>query len=344
MKTEDVLFEVLQGKAGNIGLITLNRQHVLNALNQSMFEALYSHLLEWEENTAIKAVIIRAAEGRAFCAGGDVREVYNRKEEGEKTKIDFFQIEYALNRKIYHYSKPYIALLDGITMGGGAGISLHGSHRVGTKQLVFAMPETRIGFFPDIGSSYFLSRLPNKVGLYLGLSGERINDKDCYALGLIDAILEQSSFNPLIEELVVTDLRNKQSVTEIIKKNSLVYEESSLLIHKNDILSCFSGVSVENIIQALEESKTPWCVELSFSLRKKSPTSLKVTLEQLRRAEKLDFDRCMDMEYKMMQHFLRSHDFFEGVRAALVDKDNNPHWKPASLKDVSHQSVLNYFS
>ncbi len=194
----DILFEELSGRDGNIGLITLNRQKALNALNHQMFLDLNAQLAEWETADHIKAVIIRAAEGRAFCAGGDIRYAFQKKLENDPTLPLFFRDEYQLNLRIFHYPKPYIALLDGITMGGGAGISLHGSHRIGTERLVFAMPETSIGFYPDVGASYFLSRLPYKVGFYLGLTSARITYNDCFWLGLINYFVPQDDFSKLI--------------------------------------------------------------------------------------------------------------------------------------------------
>lgn len=344
MQTSDVYFEELSGIMGNIGLITLNRQQALNALNHAMFKALDYHLTKWEANSRIKAVIIRAAEGRAFCAGGDVRQAYERKLANDVKLELFFRDEYTLNRRIFHYSKPYIALLDGITMGGGAGVSIHGSHRIATERMVFAMPETSIGFFPDVGGSYFLSRLPHKIGFYLGLTGDRIAYNDCYALGLVDEIIQQDSQNKLIQALVDSALPNKAAVTEVIKQFSVPTSESMLLNHKNETEYYFSKNSVEEIINALSTSNIEWCNKIANTLKEKSPMSLKVTLQELIRGQQIDFDACMDMEYIIMLQFLKSPDFFEGVRAALVDKDRMPRWRPAKLEDISAEDVVKYFS
>src|SRR5579872_925135 len=180
----EIAFEEISGRDDNLGLITLTRQSVLNALNQKMINAIDQQLKEWENANHIKAVVIRAAPGRAFCAGGDVRSVYDRKLAQDPKIADFFRDEYGMNRRIHHYPKPYIALMDGITMGGGVGISVHASHRVATERLVFAMPETGIGFFPDVGTTYVLPRLPDFIGMYLGLTGARLTLNDCLALGL----------------------------------------------------------------------------------------------------------------------------------------------------------------
>lgn len=340
----DVLFEEILGNTGNIGQITLNRQQALNALNHEMITAIAHQLEEWEEKPSIKAVIVRAAPGRAFCAGGDVRSIYDKKLINDEGLMRFFVEEYQLNRKIFHFSKPYISFLNGITMGGGAGISIHGSHRVATERLVFAMPETAIGFFPDIGSSYFLSRLPYPFGLYLGLTGDRIEYQDCYALGLASQVVPENQLDALTESLAKNILSDKASVTKVIDAFAIVPPKSALFQHKKAIENCFDKNSVEEIIQTLKNNASEWCQKHAALLETKSPISLKVTFKELREAALLDFDACMEMEYRIMQHFLHSDDFFEGVRAMLVDKDRNPRWKPASLKEVSNDTVLAFFS
>src|SRR3989338_2126316 len=181
---QEVLFEEIAGQGGHLGVITLNRPQILNSLNQTMIDAMYAQLNKWAIAPDIKAVVIRAAPGRAFCAGGDLRFTYERFKNKDPLLSTFFRDEYQLNRLIYHFPKPYIALLDGITMGGGVGISIHGSHRVATENLLFAMPETGIGFFPDVGGTYFLPRLPGRIGYYLGLTGARIKTDDCVTLGI----------------------------------------------------------------------------------------------------------------------------------------------------------------
>src|SRR3990167_4221018 len=196
--TQDILFEELVGHEGNIGLVTLNRPKALNALTHSMILSLDKQLTLWEEQENIKAIVITAVEGRAFCAGGDIRFTYEKWDYNDGSLPLYFRDEYRLNRRIFHYSKPYIALLDGITMGGGVGISIHGSHRVATENLVFAMPETGIGFFPDVGGTYFLPRLPDKFGYYLGITGARIDCYDCCALGLTQHFVSRASFTHMM--------------------------------------------------------------------------------------------------------------------------------------------------
>jgi len=342
--TNDILFEEREGEQGKIGFIILNRQKALNALNHSMFIAMQEHLQKWQAADTIKAVIIDAAPGRAFSAGGDIRTVYAMKKNNDPQLSGFFPDEYTVNKMIFHYPKPYISLLDGITMGGGAGVSLHGSHRIATKNLIFAMPETTIGFYPDVGASYFLSRLTDEVGLYLGLTGEKIAYNDCYALGLIDAVISPDSKEALITELLETALPSNSAVTDIIKRWIISVPKSMLLNYKAEIQSCFSKSSVEDIIYSLETYGNEWCRNTADILKKKSPTSLKVTLQELQLGKKLDFDDCMEMENKITQQMIKGQDFFEGIRSVIIDKDQSPNWKPATLSDVKKEDVSHYFS
>lgn len=341
----EIEFEEISGRGGSLGLITLRRQQVLNALNDIMINAINQQLKEWEIANHIKAVVIRAAEGRAFCAGGDIRAVYERKMAHDPKLSEFFRDEYTMNRRIHHYPKPYIALIDGITMGGGVGISVHGSHRVATDRLLFAMPETGIGFYPDVGTTYILSRLPHKIGYYLGLTGARISLSDSAAAGLIDYAVPAEQFPELIYALADTpfEIDDRSTVTRIIKKFSVPMKNSNLLEQANLIEECFSEKTVEKIIAALEQNDT-WGKEISTLLKTKSPTSLKVTLHALQEAENLDFDDAIQTEFRLTNRFLTGHDFFEGIRAVVVDKDQTPHWEPAKLKDVTQTVLKKYFA
>lgn len=341
---QEIIFAEIDGVDGNIGLITLNRPQVLNALNHSMFIAMDKQLSTWEEDTKIKAVIVRAAPGRAFSAGGDLRAVYELAKKNEPV-INYFGEEYRLNSRIYHFSKPYIALLDGFTMGGGAGISIHGSYRIATDRLVFAMPETTIGFFPDIGATYFLSRLPHRIGFYLGLTGARIPYNDCLAVGLVDQVVARDSLDDIIQKIAATSLARNTDATlaELVKHFSIPVEKSALLLRQAEIETCFSKNKMEDILQALERYPNAWCGAVANELLLKSPTSLKVTLRLLLEATKLTFENCQKMEYKAATHFVRGHDFYEGVRALIIDKDQKPVWKPAKLAQVSYEDVEKYF-
>jgi len=342
----EIMFEKMLGAQGNLGIITLNRQKALNALNHAMFLALDEHISLWENDDSIKAVIIRATEGRAFCAGGDVRHAYERGKLQDPALPRFFYDEYRMNQRIHHYSKPYIALLNGITMGGGVGISIHGSHRVATENLIWAMPETTIGFFPDVGASYFLSRLPYRMGFYLGLTGVRITSTDCVALGIASDYVVHDLLPKLMTALAEKPFEGDSNlaVSTIISTFSSSPPDSSLLTHQHEIQECFSKNTIEEIIHALETHTMEWCQQTAILMKTKSPTSLKVTLKELQEGERLDFNTCMRMEYRLMNRFLQHHDFYEGVRAAIIDKDQSPHWKPAALNDVDEQDVLSYFA
>lgn len=344
--SQDVLFEEISGRDGNVGLITLNRTQVLNALNHRMFIAINEQLIEWQAANHIKAVVVRAAEGRAFCAGGDIRSAYDKKLAKDPTLPFFFRDEYQMNLRIYNYPKPYIALMDGITMGGGAGVSINGSHRIATEKLVFAMPETGIGFYPDVGGTYFLSRLPYKIGFYLGLVGARITHNDCVVLGLVHHIVPRESFADMLYALADTslDVNPKAEVTQIIERFTTSYGNSDLLTHKDEIEACFSKSTVEEILLALEQQNTDWCRETAAALKLKSPTSLKVTLRALLEGEKTSFNDCMRTEFRLTSRFLEGEDFFEGIRAAIIDKDQKPQWRPSRLEDVTMRDVDHYFA
>lgn len=342
--TSDILFEEMQGNNGNLGIMTLNRPNALNALNHEMFIALDRQLTAWAHNANIKAVVIRAVEGRAFCAGGDIRYAYERKLANDPSLPNFFRDEYRMNTLIHHYPKPYIALLDGITMGGGVGISIHGSHRVGTDRLLFAMPETAIGFYPDVGTTYCLARFPHKMGYYLGLTGARISYADCYAMGIVQTVVAQHALPTIITTLCEAKIPNKIAVTDLLNEFALSIPPSELMQHKDEIEACFSKKTIEDILQALESYPSEWCQQTAKIIQTKSPTSLKVTLYALQEAEKLNFDTCMQMEYGLTTHFLQGHDFFEGIRAAIIDKDQKPHWQPSKLSEVTRQDVAKYFT
>ncbi len=339
----EIIFSELPGHNGNLGLITLNRPQVLNALNHEMFLALDENLAEWDKNRDIKAVIIQATEGRAFCAGGDIRSAYEKKLAKDPALYTFFADEYRMNSRIHHFSKPYIALLNGITMGGGVGISIHGSYRIATDRLVFSMPETNIGFYPDVGTTYVLSRLPHRVGYYLALTGARISYADCYALDIVQEVVAQESLPKIIQVLSQATIPDKSAVRGLINQFAISPPKSDLLQHQKEIETCFSKYSVEEIINALENSTSEWCQQTAEIIKTKSPTSLKVTLHALQKAEKLSYDECKQMEYYLTCHFLQGHEFFEGVRAAIIDKDQKPRWKPAILSEVTTEMIEQYF-
>lgn len=342
--TPEVGFDELTGRDGSIGLIVLKRTRALNALSLVMLNAISNQLTEWENASQIKAVVIRSAEGRAFSAGGDIRFVYERRMAEDPLLHEFFRDEYRLNYKIHYFRKPYIALLDGITMGGGAGLSIHGSHRVATEQLIFAMPETGIGFYPDVGMTYIFSRLPHQIGRYLGLTGARLSRADCMMLGLVDHAVNKTTFPELIYTLSDTSLEEdaRGTVSAIIEQFSEPAGFSELWEHREEIEACFAEKTVEHILKSLDKG-SPWCQEVASVLHEKSPTSLKVTLHALDKAIDMDFDDCMEMEYSLTHYMLQGGDFIEGIRATVIDRSQKPKWHPATLKEVTPSVVESYF-
>lgn len=341
----EILFDQIPGQQGDVGLITLNRPQALNALSYFMIQQLRQQLQRWQDDVTIKAVMIKANGEKAFCAGGDILALYNASKEQHTTLLKFFNEEYSLNRLIKHYSKPYIALLHGITMGGGVGISIHGSHRVASESFLFAMPETAIGFFPDIGGSYFLPRLPGQLGYYLGLTGARLNQADANYAELIDLCVEKSQFENIIDRVAQTDLNPnpQKAVNNLLTEFTLKEQQAPLSVNRQLIDHCFTETSIENIIHQLDQQNDNFAQKTLSTLLSKSPISLKVTLRQLLTGSKNNFDDCMKMEYRLVQHFLRGQDFYEGIRAVLVDKDNNPKWQPSQLDAITDTEVERYF-
>ena len=340
--TGDVLFDRL----GRAGRITLNRPQALNALSHEMCRALHAGLAEWARDDAVGLVIIDGAGERAFCAGGDVRALYADWQAGGDARFGFYRDEYRLNAFIKRYPKPYVALVDGIVMGGGVGVSIHGSHRVATERTVFAMPETGIGLFPDVGGTYFLPRLPGQIGLFLGLTGHRLKAADCLYAGLAEAAVPSERLPDLVDAL--GGAADAGSVTAILQRFAAPPEPApqaaSLPALRAAIDDCFGESSVERILSELERHDTEFAQITAANLRQKSPTSLKVTLKQLRAGARLGFEDCMRLEYRLACRFMQAQDFFEGVRAVVIDKDNKPAWRPDSLEAVSEEAVAAYFA
>lgn len=335
--TEDVLFT----RENHIGLVTLNRVSALNALNFPMILAMQHQLSIWQDDHTIHAVVVRAAGGRAFCAGGDVRAIYHMGRDHHAQKMEFFGHEYRLNQFIHDFPKPYIALMDGITMGGGVGISLHGSHPVASERFVFAMPETGIGFYPDIGASHLLSQSPGQFGIYLGLTGNRLNGIDAQALGLVKHVIPSEKFSDVLVSLVDADLSDDAScrVSQLLDRHTIPASSAEIDAIAPWVNACFQHMDMESIFTDLKHMHR----ETHDVLMKKSPLSLRVTLAQLQKAKSMMMAECLQMDYGLTDHFMHGHDFFEGVRALLVDKDNMPRWEPMALSDVTEAMVSAYF-
>lgn len=343
----DIQFNVLTGEDGDIGKIILNRPQNLNALTLEMCYQLKIHLEKWGRQENIKAVLITSSADKAFCAGGDIVSMYLtcRREKNSLNGFKFFQTEYAMNKAIFDFPKPYISFLNGITMGGGVGISIHGSHSVATERLVWAMPETGIGFFPDVGAGYHLARLPDFIGYFLGLTGEKVNAEQAYQLKIVDAIVPSAKLQELESDLVSTKfLPNKfDSVTRIINQ---FHQPSQLTRHLNAsvIAEIFNNDSIELIIESLKKFSDPWAEATAQILLKKSPLSLKVTHRHLQHCVRLEFGEIMHENLHLAGKFVESHDFMEGIRAAVIDKDKKPNWEPETLDVVSDSMVDTFFN
>jgi enoyl-CoA hydratase len=335
VQSDEILFE----RAGRLGLVTLNRPAALNALTPAMARSLDARLRAWAVDQTVQTVAITGAGERAFCAGGDVRAMYDARARSDGTDHRAFYFdEYRLNRRIFRYVKPYVALIDGIVMGGGVGLSVHGRYRAVSEKAVFAMPETAIGLFPDIGGSYFLSRCPGRIGLYLGLSGARLNAADMLYAGLATHFVPRAQFAALRGALETLPAE------EALTRFGADAGAAPLAALRSVIDRCFAGDTVEAALAALDREGTDWAQDTAKAIRAKAPLSLKVTLRQLALGATLDLEDCLRMEYRLVQAFMRGHDFFEGVRALLIDKDNKPRWQPARLEDVSDAQVAACFA
>jgi len=317
-------------KRGRLGLLTLDRPQALNALTHGMINALAAQLQAWAADDAITCVAIRGAGERAFCAGGDIRAVQRAVAAGRGQEgADLLRDEYRMNALIGAYPKPYIAFLHGITMGGGAGLSVHGRYRLADDTLAFAMPETAIGFIPDVGSSFFLSRLPDGIGMYLGLTGARIGQGDALDAGLVTHAVRKQDFEAAIEALA-----QGMAADQAIQSFTYKPAPGGLRDHRRSLATFFGAASVEAVLERLDRDGGDFARTVSQQIRARSPTSLKLVFRQLRQARQLTLDQCLAMELRLALRVLEAHDFREGVRAALVDKDRNPQWQPSSLAAV----------
>jgi len=333
--SDDILFE----KRGHAGFITLNRPKALNALNHAMVRVLADQLTRWAEDAEIAHVVITGAGDKAFCAGGDIRSIYDARQAGETDGLSsFFRDEYLLNAQIKAYPKPFIALIDGIVMGGGVGVSVHGSHRIGTEKTMFAMPETGIGFFPDVGGTYFLPRMPKQSGVYCALSAGRLKQGDALATGVLTHAIASESLADLERALeTATDIGAALAPYLVTPERGLVTENLDV------IEETFSAESVEEILSRLEASRSDFAQKALAAIRGKSPTSVLIAFEQMQRGGTLSFNDCMKLEYRIVSRIVQGTEFYEGIRAVLVDKDQTPKWSPSLFSQVDSADLASYF-
>ncbi|MCM3418401.1 enoyl-CoA hydratase/isomerase family protein [Sphingopyxis alaskensis] len=324
--------DVLISTDGRIGRIALNRPKAIHALNLAMCQAMIDALLKWRADDGIEAVTIEHSEGRGFCAGGDIRMLA---ESGAKDGVEarqFFHTEYRLNHLLFTYPKPVVAFMDGITMGGGVGISQPAKYRVATEHTRFAMPETGIGLFPDVGGGWYLPRLEGRVGVFLALTGARLDGAECLALGLATHYLPSEK----LAEAKARIAAHPDRIGGILGELSVAAPPAAITRHIDRINRLFASDRYEDILAALEADGGEWAEKELAALHSKSPQTCKVALRQLKEGAVMhDFAAEMAQEYAIGSRVVQMHDFIEGVRALIIDKDNSPKWNPPTPEGVT---------
>jgi enoyl-CoA hydratase len=324
---------VLAWREGRIGRIRLNRPQALNAVDLVMLETCRAALDRWRDDPEIHAVLIEGAGERAFCAGGDIRTMREYALRRDRDSIEtFFRVEYGLNRTIAEFPKPYVAMVDGICMGGGVGLSVHGTVRVATERAVFAMPETAIGFFPDVGASYFLPRMPGALGTYYGLTGARASSGDAIHAGFATHYIPGAAVPALTAALV----RDGMAVLAAHAETPPAF---SLHAQREAIDRCFGCGTVVEICRRLEAEQTDWALQTLETLRAMSPSSLVWALANIRKGARRTLRQCLAGELALTRTLIPHHEFVEGVRAMVVDKDRRPRWDPARVEDVDAAAI-----
>jgi enoyl-CoA hydratase len=331
--------EIRLEQMGSAGIVTLTRPKALNAVTHRMVKALSRALKSWERDRSVAVVVIKG-EGRAFSAGGDILDIYEKGRTG-RPPVDFFADEYRLNAQIARFKKPYVALIDGIVMGGGVGVSFHGSHRVMSENAQFAMPEVGIGFFPDVGGSHLLPDLGESFGMYLGLTGNRIRYGDALWCGLATHTVEAQYLSGVIERIAETgdaDLALREAFRPAIRETD---RETLQKIARH-----FSQPSLSDIVNSLQAvaGSDEFAAQTLAAMRLRSPTSLNVAFRQISAGSTLSMDDCMRMEFRILNRMLKGHDFYEGIRAAIIDKGSKPEWRPATLEEVDPGAIDVYFA
>ncbi|RZF66163.1 enoyl-CoA hydratase/isomerase family protein [Sphingomonas populi] len=328
--------DVLTTTEGAVLRIRLNRPKAIHALNTGMCVAMLDALAAAERDPAIEAVLIDHAEGRGFCAGGDIRMIAESGAGDGSAAREFFRVEYQLNHRLFTYAKPIVAFMDGITMGGGVGISQPARYRVATENTKFAMPETGIGLFPDVGGGWYLSRLPGRIGQYIALTGYRLDGAECLALGLATHFVPATALDTIKAAVAATP----QAVATILDDANARAPDAAILSHRVEIDRLFASDRLEDVLTALAADPGEWAAAQLATLGTKSPQAMKVSLRLLAEgAAMADFADEMRQEYAVAARLAQRHDFIEGVRALIVDKDNAPRWNPATPEGVSDATI-----
>lgn len=336
MSETDILFETREA----LGLITLNRPQAMNALTHDMALRLDAQLRAWAVDDAVRLVAIQGAGEKAFSAGGDIRTLIENGREKAAESYAFYIDEYRLNARIKRFPKPYVALMDGVVMGGGVGVSIHGGYRVGGDRLLFAMPETGIGFVPDVGGAFFLPRLPRRIGWWLALTGARLKAGDAMFAHVIDYYVRSDATPALIDRLASADLASDPDgvVCEILAETAAPPPEAPLRAQAIELEEAFSAESLDALLSALKAGSA-WAQAQAAEIEKKSPAATVMTWRMLTEGQRLDLEDALRLEYRLARDRVVSADFAEGVRAAIVDKDHAPRWSPASLDAVDRAAV-----
>jgi enoyl-CoA hydratase len=348
--------EILLGRTDGLATVVLNRPQALNALTLDNYRRLAPALAAWADDPSVRAVAIRGAGARAFCAGGDVLALYRAGRASPRDRefqAAFFREEYQLVRRIHRYPKPYIAIIDGITMGGGAGISVNGAFRIATEQTRFAMPETGIGLFPDVGATRFLNRAPGLIGRYLGLCGVHLKAADTLYCGFATHFVPQAQIAALmaaLAQLAWQEGCETRQVAAVLARFAGDPGAPSLAALRPAIDRCFAADSLAAILANLQREEqaggayAAWAAETRAALLTKSPTSLAITLRQLILGRDFDIEAALALEYRLACRVMAGHDFYEGVRAMLIDRDRQPRWRPASLAEIDADTIARYFA
>ena len=333
--------DVVTGIEGKVGRIRLNRPKALNALTREMCAAMTEALVEWREDAEVRAVLIDHLEGRGFCAGGDVRMLAESGSRDGAEARDFFFTEYRLNHLLFTYVKDTVAFMDGITMGGGVGISQPCRYRIATENTRFAMPETAIGLFPDVGGGWYLSRLPGRVGQFLALTGARLDGAECHHLGLATHYLPSQG----LDEVKARIAGQPDQLEAILDEAAVEPPPARIAANREVIDRVFASDRFEDIVAALEAEGTEWADTELVTIRCKSPQACKVTLRLLSDGARMhDFADEMRQEYSVAAHVVQRHDFVEGVRSVLIDKDNQPRWDPDKPERVTDHMIDTIFA
>jgi enoyl-CoA hydratase len=329
--------EVLLRREAGIGRITLNRPRAINALNHAMVRTITGALTEWEHDDTVATVVLDGAGDRGMCAGGDIRAIYQDATSGGSASLSFWIDEYRLNSQIAHYRKPFVAMMDGLVMGGGVGLSAHASHRVVTDRTVVGMPEVNIGLIPDVGGTYLLARAPGHTGLHLALTGGSITGVDAIAMNLADRFIDHREQADLIAQI------NERGAAAALATLPSESSAGPVLADRQWIDSCYAPDSVEAILVRLRSHPSDAAQRAAAAIAAAAPTSVKLTHRAVRAARTLGLEASLNQEFRMVSALLRAPDLVEGIRAQVIDKDRNPNWTPATLDEVTPDVLDRYF-